>query len=72
MRFNISPKRSIVMVDFSLGRLWNWEKDQPQDNCTFLKLTNTDGVVHAQCDRRIYFACIQGKAVLVSIGIKGS
>lgn len=61
LKFFIYFSQSAALFEFS--NLFSWHHNEPLENCKDLKIMQENGIVYSQCEKRIYFACVQGKAV---------
>ena len=56
--------QSTAFIRFQLRDILRWDRREPLENCTSLLDMYKNGITYSQCQRRIYFACVQGKAVV--------
>ncbi|XP_078349462.1 uncharacterized protein LOC144634384 [Oculina patagonica] len=59
-RLQFSIYQTAVLIKFALRDLLAWDKKEPLENCTFLQNMYMSGIVYSRCQKRIYFACVQG------------
>ena len=56
--------QSKAIIRFQLRDIFWWDQREPLENCTSLLNLYKNGLIYSQCQRRIYFACVRGKAVV--------
>ena len=55
--------QSVALIRFQLTNMFSWDRREPLENCTSLVNMYKNGITYSQCQKRIYFVCVQGKAV---------
>lgn len=62
---NFFVHQSAAIIKFQLRDIFNWDRREPLENCTSLVVNmDKNGITYSQCQRRMYFVCVQGKAVV--------